>query len=147
VYSFVVLRGGISIGSSGPQLRYVGLTQRITGTHWEYVVNLVQSSPSTGSARATGTFYIVRLAATSIAGDGQQLSPSSFSLIDANGFRHGPEGVTSGAYAPGSGLVWPTVFPAGRAVSAPIVFDVDPGLPRGMLLVIDELPDLRVRLD
>ena len=147
VYTFVTVRGGFGIGPAAQQFRYVGLTQRITGTHWEYVVNAVQSSPQSGAARASGTFYIVRLAATNLLAEGQQLSPSSFSLIDANGVRHGPEGTSSGVYAPGSGVVWPATFPAGRAVSAPIVFDVDPTLPRGMMLVIDELPNVRVRLD
>ena len=147
VYTFVTLRGGIGLGPSAANLRYVGLTQRITGAHWEYTVNAVQSSPQSGSARANGTFYIVRLAVTNTAGEGQQLSPSSFTLIDANGGRHGPEGTNSGVYAQGSGIVWPDAFPMRQVVSAPIVFDIDPSLPHGMMLSIDELPDLRIRLD
>jgi hypothetical protein len=147
VYIFATLRGGIGFGPSAAQPRYVGLTQRVTGGHWEYTVNAVQSSPQSGSAAASGTFYIVRLAVTNTSGEGQQLSPSSFTLIDAYGGRHGAEGTNSGVYAPGSGIIWPASFPMRQVVSAPIVFDIDPSLPRGMMLSIDELPDLRIRLD
>ena len=43
--------------------------------------------------------------------------------------------------------IWPQSFAVGKNVAVPVVFDVDPSLPRGMLLKVADLPSTRVKLD
>jgi hypothetical protein len=147
VYGYVTLRGvTLTVGGSA-QLRYVSVAQGFNSDRWEYVVNAVQRSASSGTPRGPATYYVVRVAATNRGSDGQQLSPADFTLIDANGVSYAPEGLASFAYESGSTFVWPTAFPVGRPVSVTLVFDLGQSPPRGLLLKANDLPSVRVRLD
>ena len=151
-YAFIVLRTGTAPTiSGGQQVQYVGIAQRFSGARWEFVVNGIQKAPTAGTARARGLYYVVRIGATNKSTDAQQLSPGDFTLVDANGTEYGPEGIASGAYQGGdntaSPFVWPASFPAGKSVTFSVIFDVDPSLPRGMLLKLSDPPSVRVRLD
>lgn len=152
VYSVIVLRAATAPGArQTPQVPSVGIGQRLTGSAWDFVVNGVQRSAVAGTARANGTYYVVRVAATSRGAEGQQLAPGDFTLIDANGTEYRADGLLSGTYRgpanPGSPYLWPQSFPAGRAVTLSVVFDIDPSLPRGMLLRVTDPSNVRVRLD
>ena len=151
LYAFFVVRTGTAPSiSGGQQVQYVGVAQRFSSDRWEFVVNGVQKVTTAGSARPRGGFYVVRIGATSKAADGQ-LSPGDFTIIDANGAEYGAVGISNGAYQggdnPGSPYQWPQAFTAGRAVTFSVLFDVDPSLPRGMLLKVSDQPSVRVRLD
>ena len=151
-YSFIVLRTGTAptIGQ-GQQVQYLGIAQRFSSARWEFIVNGVQRGPTAGTATARGTYYIVRIGATNKGADAQQLSPSDFTLVDANGKEYGPEGLASGAYQgpdnTASPFIWPASFASGRSVTFSVIFDVDPALPRGTLLKLSDPPGIRVRLD
>ncbi|MEP7003339.1 MAG: hypothetical protein ABI888_02260 [Chloroflexota bacterium] len=151
-YAFIVLRtGSAPTISQGQQVTYVGIAQRFSGAHWDFIVNGVQRVPTAGAARARGLYYIVRIGATNKGADAQQLSPGDFSLIDANGTVYGPEGTSSGAYQgpdnASSPFTWPASFPSGKSVTFSVIFDVDPSLPRGMVLKMTDPAGIRVRLD
>jgi hypothetical protein len=154
LYTFTAIRSGTAAGVNSvqqQQLQTVGIGSKVTGTRWEWVVNGVQRVNEAGSARAAGVFFVVRVGATNKGTEGAQLSPSEFSLIDANGVEHAAAGLSSGAYQsqtnPGSPNVWPQGFPIGRATTFNVVFDIDPALGRGMLLGVTDLPRTRIRLD
>lgn len=151
-YTFVVLRTGIAPTiSGGQQVQYVGIAQRLSGARFEFVVNGVQRAQTAGTATARGLYYVVRIGATNKGTDSQQLSPSDFTLVDANGTEYGPVSLSTGAYQgpenPGSPFLWPASFPSGRTTTFSVIFDVDPSLPRGMLLKVSDPPGIRVRLD
>jgi Domain of unknown function (DUF4352) len=152
MYAFFVLRTGTSPTLSGTQqVQYVGVAQRFSSDRWDFIVNGVQKVTTAGAARSRGNFYVVRLGVTNKGADTQQLSPGDFTIIDANGAEYGPVGISSGAYQggdnPGSPYVWPQSFAAGKAVTFSVLFDLDPSLPRGMLLKVSDQPNVRVRLD
>ena len=151
-YAFIVLRTGTAPTiSGGQQVQYVGIAQRFSGARFEFVVNGIQRAQTAGTATARGLFYVVRIGATNKGTDSQQLSPSDFTLVDANGTEYGPVSLSTGAYQgpenPGSPFPWPASFPAGKSVTFSVIFDVDPSLPRGMLLKLSDPPGVRVRLD
>lgn len=152
LYAFLAWRTGTAPTlSGGQQVQSVGVAERFSSARWEFVVNGVQKITTAGAARARGNFYVVRIGATNKGAEGQQLSPSDFAIVDANGVEYGPVGLTSGAYQtgenPSSPYLWPQSFPAGRAVTFSVVFDLDPSLQRGMLLKVSDQPSVRVRLD
>ena len=146
VYTFTVIRGG---GSS--TVLYVNLTQHFSSDLWGFVVSDVQRSTSAGAARPRGVYYVVRVGVTNKGTEGAQLSPSQFVVVDVNGIEHGAESVGSDAYRssrnPSSQMIWPDSFPVGTTVTLEVVFDVDASLPRGNLLRVSDLPNVRVRLD
>jgi hypothetical protein len=147
VYGFVALRS-VSLTVGGPgQLQYVGVAQRFGSDHWEYVVNSVTRTAIAGTPQARASYFVVRVAATRRLADGPDLSPADFSVIDGNGVTYAPEALSSPAYESGSAFTWPTAFPVGRPASMMVVFDLGQSPPRGLLLVIDDLPNMRVRLD
>ena len=151
-YAFIVLRTGTAPTiSGGQQVQYVGIAQRFTGARFEFVVNGIQRAQTAGTATARGLYYVVRIGATNKATDAQQLSPSDFTLVDANGTEYGPVSLSTGVYQgpenPGSPFLWPASFPSGRTTTFSVIFDVDPSLPRGMLLKLSDPPSIRVRLD
>jgi len=151
LYAFFVLRTGTAPSiSGGQQVQYVGVAQHFSSDRWDFVVNGVQKVTTAGSARPRSGFYVVRIGATSKAADGQ-LSPGDFTIIDVNGVEYGAVGISSGAYQGGDNAAspyqWPQGFIAGRAVTFSVLFDVDPSLPRGMLLKVSDQPNMRVRLD
>jgi len=144
----------VAIRSAAPspqQFTAVNVGQRFAGTRFEWTVNGVQRAPTAGVARAQGAFYLVSIAATNRGGEGAAASPGDFSLIDGNGIAHAAESFTASAYqGPGnasSPYVWPTSFPAGRAVMFVVIFDVDASLGRGNQLAVLDAPTIRVRLD
>jgi hypothetical protein len=149
-YGFAVVRGGGTLVPLTAQTQTVGIAQRFNSARWDYIVNGVQRVPTAGEARARFGYYIVRVGATA-KGDAQQLSPGDFSLVDANGVEHGAEGISSGAFQGDanatSPYTWPREFPSGQSVTFNVIFDVDPSLPRGMLLKIGDVPNTRVKLD
>jgi hypothetical protein len=152
LYVFLVLRtGSAPTISGGQQVQNVGIAQRFSSDRWEFVVNGLQKVPTAGLARARGTFYVVRIGVTNRGSETQQLSPGDFTIIDANGAEYGPVGLSSGAYQapdnPNSPYLWPQSFPNGRTVTFSVLFDLDPSLPRGMLLKVSDQPNVRVRLD
>ena len=67
------------------------------------------------------------------------------------GVEHAAEAATSAVYRgpanTSSQLIWPQSFPVGTPVTVQVVFDVDPSLPRGNLLKVSDVPNIRVRLD
>ena len=148
-YFFAVRTGGNP--SVGGQVTYVNIAQKFSSSRWDYVVNGVQRVPSAGTATARGEYYLVRVAVTNRGTDSLQTSPADFTLYDVNGTDYRAEGLTAGPYQtsenPGSQYPWPSVFPISRTVTFTVIFDVPPGLPRGMLLGISDLPATRVKLD
>lgn len=152
VYGLAVVRTGGAPGVPGQvQIKTVGIAQKFSSSRWEYVANGTQRVPTAGAARARGIYYVVRLGVTNRGTEGAQLSPSEFVLIDANGGEHVAESPASDAYY-GSGntqssYIWPQSFAVGKNVTLPLIFDVDPSLPRGMLLKVADLPATRVKLD
>ena len=142
-----VLRG--SAGEDRPQV--VGISQRFSSAHWEDIVNGTQRTPTAGRSTARGVYYVVRGNVTNRGGEGAQLSPSDFVLIDANGVEYAPESLAGGAYLgndnPQSPFMWPESFPVGRATSVVVIFDISPTLPRGMQLRVSDLQNTRVTLD
>ncbi|MEK7863618.1 MAG: DUF4352 domain-containing protein, partial [Chloroflexota bacterium] len=152
IYGFTVIRSGGTAAVPGQQqIQTVGIAQKVTGTRWDYVVNGVQRTPTAGSSRARGTYYVVRIGVTNKGTDGAQLSPNDFVLIDASGAEYRAESVGGGAYYSsnntGSQFIWPQSFAVGKTASVSVVFDVSAGLGRGNLLSISELPRVRVKLD
>ena len=151
-YGFTVIRsnGASTVPGQAP-IQYVNIAQRVSSDRWDYVTNGVQRSQNAGNVAPRGVYYVVRLGITNRSSEGAQLSPSQFVLVDATGIEHGAETTLSGAYQntdnPQSQFVWPQSFPVGRTVTVPIIFDVDPSLPRGSLLKIFDLPSVRVKLD
>ena len=153
-YGFFFLRSGGSLSAAGGgqgSTQTIGIAQKVSGARWDYVVNGVQRVPTSGTSRARGVYYVVRIGVTNRASDGAQISPSEFTLIDANGTEYNASGVSSGAYYgsdnTSSQYVWPQSFATGKTTSIAVVFDVDPSLPRGNKLTISELPRVRVTLD
>jgi hypothetical protein len=153
LYTFTAIRGGTAAGINSVQQQFqtVGVGTKVSGTRWEWVVNGVQRLPEAGTARAAGVFYVVRVGATNKGTEGAQLSPSDFTLIDASGVEHTAASLGSGVYQgqsnPGSPNIWPQGFPVGRTTTFNVVFDIDPGLGRGMKLGISDLPRTRMALD
>jgi hypothetical protein len=153
-YGFFSWRNGtpVSVASGGQQsFQTLGIAQKVTGTRWDYVVNGVQRAPTSGTSRARGTYYVVRIGVTNRGTEGAQLSPAEFTLIDASGTQYTAAGLSSGVYYgadnASSQFVWPQSFPVGKTASISVVFDVDPSLARGNQLAISELPRTRVNLD
>lgn len=152
LYAFLVLRtGNAPTVSGGAAVQNVGVAQHFASERWDFVVNGAQKVAASGSARPRGNFYVVRLGVTNKGADTQQLSPGDFTIVDANGAEYGALGLSTGAYQgadnPGSPYVWPASFAAGKAVTFSVIFDLDPSLPRGMLLKVSDQPNVRVRLD
>lgn len=152
LYGFLVLRTGTSLTLSGTQqVQYVAMGQRFGNERWEFVVNGVQRVTSAGTARARGFFYVVRLGVTNKGAASQELAPGDFTIVDVDGTEYGPIGLASGAYqtseTPGAPYVWPPSFPNGAGVSAFVIFDLDAGVPRGLLLKVSHQPGVQVRLD
>jgi hypothetical protein len=152
LYAFFVLRTGAAPTLSGTaQAQYVGVAQHFSSERWDFVVNGVQKVTVAGAAKPRGNFYVVRLGVTNKGTDNQQLSPGDFTIVDANGAEYAAVGLPSGAYQggdnPSSPYVWPQSFAAGKAVTFSVLFDLDPSLPRGMLLKVSDQPNVRVRLD
>lgn len=144
--------GAVSVTGGGSRsFQTVGIAQKFSSDRWDYIVNGVQRVLTSGTSRARGTYYVVRIGVTNRGTEGAQLSPSSFTLYDANGTQYTPSGLSSGAYYgdgnTSSQYVWPQSFPVGKTTAISIIFDVDPGLGRGNQLAIDELPRIRVNLD
>jgi hypothetical protein len=151
-YGFTVIRsGGTSNVPGQQQIQTVGIAQKVSSARWDYVVNGVQRLATSGSAKARGTYYVVRLGVTNRGTEGAQLSPSDFVLVDANGVEYRAESTTGGAYYGSdntqSQFVWPQSFGVGRSVTIGVIFDVDPALGRGNQLAISDLPRTRVKLD
>jgi uncharacterized protein DUF4352 len=153
LYTFTAVRTGTAAGVNSVQQQFntVGVGTKVTGTRWEWVVNGVQRASDAGTAHAAGVFYIVRVGATNKGTDGAQLSPSEFTLIDANGIEHAASSLGSGVYQgqgnPGSPNVWPQGFAVGKTTNFNVVFDIDPALGRGMKLGVTDLPKTRIALD
>ncbi|MDO8506714.1 MAG: hypothetical protein Q7S41_03795 [Candidatus Limnocylindria bacterium] len=152
VYGLTVVRNGGSASVPGQvQIQTVGIAQKFSSSRWEFIANGTQKVPTAGAARARGIYYVVRLGVTNRGTEGAQLSPSEFVLIDANGVEHVAESLSSDAYYGSvntqSPYIWPQSFAVGKNVTVPVVFDVDPSLPRGMLLKVADLPGTRVKLD
>jgi hypothetical protein len=88
---------------------------------------------------------VVRLRLRAKEREGQQASPSDFSLVDPTGREFAPEPLASEAYTTNGQVTWPTTFPVGKEVLTPVVFDVDPG--KKYQLVIRDVPTIRIRLE
>lgn len=151
-YGFTLIRTGGASNVPGQQpLKTVGVGERISSPRWDYVVNGVQRTQTAGTASARGIYYVVRIGVTNRGTDGAQLSPSEFLLTDANGTEYRSESVAGGAYFSQtntqSQFIWPQAFPIGKATTVAVIFDVDPGVGRGMLLSISDVPTIRVKLD
>lgn len=141
----------VLLGGAGDRPQVVGVGQRFSSAHWDYVVADAQRAPSAGRVNARGVLYVVRVTATNRGAESARLLPSDFTLIDANGVQYAAESLASEAYA-GSDkgqtpFVWPDAFPVGRATAVPVVFDVPATLPRGMRLKVSDLPNTKVTLD
>ena len=154
LYTFTAIRSGSAAGVNsvqGQQFQTVGVGNKVSGTRWDWVVNGVQRMAEAGVARPAGVFYVVRVGATNKGTDGAQLSPSEFTLIDANGVEHAAASLGSGVYQgqgnQGSPNIWPQGFPVGRSTTFNVVFDIDPALGRGMKLGVTDLPRTRLALD
>jgi hypothetical protein len=154
LYTFTAIRSGTAAGVNSvqqQQFNTVGVGSKVSGTRWEWVVNGVQRTQDAGTAKPSGVFYVVRVGATNKGTDGAQLSPSEFTLVDANGIEHAAAGISSGVYQgssnPGSPNIWPQGFPIGRTTNFNVVFDIDPSLGKGMKLGVSDLPRTRIALD
>lgn len=147
-FGAITLRGALTPGTPGTNA--VGIGKAVKGTQFDYTVATASRTTSVGSARAQGTFLIVFVTLTYRGSDRGTLSPTAFRLVDGGGAQYGAlsesDPVYQNAGNPGSPLVWLTTYPAGQAVSTPVVFDVDATL-RGAQLMILEVPTVRVRLD
>jgi hypothetical protein len=150
-YYFLAIRNGTGPTVGGGQITYASVAQKFSSARWDYTINGVQRANSAGTATARGEYYIVRVAATNRGTENLQLSPADFTLYDANGTDYRAESPISGPYQTSANTssphIWPSSFPIGRTVTFNVIFDVPPGLPRGMLLGISDLPSTRVRLD
>jgi hypothetical protein len=153
-YCFLSLRNGgaVSLSSSGGQsFDTAGIAQKVSSPRWDYVVNGVQRVQTAGTARPSGTYYVVRIGVTNRGSEGAQLSPSEFTLVDANGTEYRAESVSSEAYYgpnnSSSQYIWPATFAVGKTASISVIFDVSPGLGRGNKLAVDDLPRTRFALD
>ncbi|HEU5288655.1 MAG TPA: hypothetical protein VFV20_09640 [Candidatus Limnocylindria bacterium] len=152
-YGFTLVRSGGASNVPGqpPQVKFVGIAQKVSSARWDYIVNGVQRATSAGTAAPRGVYYVVRVGITNRGTDGAQLSPGEFVLIDATGTEHRAEPATGAPYYSPSNtqsqFIWPQSFPVGRAATVSVIFDVDPGLGRGMQLAISDLPATRVKLD
>lgn len=150
-YLFAFLTGNAPTVGGSQQTTYVNIAQRFSSTRWDYIANGAQRVSSAGNARPRGEYYVVRLALTNKGTEGLQTSPADFTLYDTNGTEYRAESVFSGPYQTetntASQYIWPQTFPIGRTLNITVIFDVPPGLPRGMLLKVSDLPNTRVRLD
>jgi len=147
-FGALVLRGALTPGTAGTNV--VGIGKAIKGTQFDYTVATASRTPSVGAARAQGTYLIVFVTLTHRGSDRGTLSPNAFRLVDASGTQYPALSESDPVYQntsnPGSPLLWMSTYPAGQAVSTPVVFDVDASL-RGVQLVVLEVPTVRVRLD
>jgi hypothetical protein len=141
------LRGALTPGPAG--ISVVGIGKAVKGTQFDYTVATVSRTPSVGASLAQGTYVIVFVTVTNHS-DRATLTPSAFRLVDGGGAQFPPLSESDPVYQhagnPGSPLVWMASYPVGRAVSTPVIFDVDASL-RGVQLIILEVPTVRVRLD
>jgi len=153
LYTFTAIRTGNAAGVNSVQQQFqtVGVGTKVSGTRWEWVVNGTQRVAEAGTVKPSGVFYIVRVGAMNKGTEGAQLSPSDFTLIDANGVEHAAAGLSSGVYQgtgnTGSPNIWPQGFPVGRTTTFNVVFDIDPALGKGMKLGVTDLPKTRIQLD
>lgn len=135
---------------SGTSGTVVGIGKLVKGAHWDYTVATVTRGPQVSASRAQGMYLIVWVTATNRQASGAALFPSGFRLVDGSGTQYSALADSDPVYQspgnPGSPLTWMTSYPAGQAVSTPVVFDIDPTL-RGVQLMILEAPTVRVRLD
>ena len=153
-YGFLSFRNGgaVSLGAGGAQtFDTAGIAQKVSSARWDYVVNGVQRTQTAGTSRPNGMYYVVRIGVTNRGSEGAQLSPSEFTLIDANGTEYRAESVSSDAYYgpnnASSQYVWPQSFAVGKTASIAVIFDVSPALGRGNRLAVDDLPRTRFALD
>jgi hypothetical protein len=149
-YLYAFLTGGAPSISGGQQMTYVGLGERFSSASWQYSVNGIEKAATAGVARPRWQYYIVRMEVTNRGAAGP-LSPRDFTVIGPSGTEYSAEGLTGGVYQNpenlGSSYVWPTTFPRGQTLTVRVVFDIEPGATRGLLLRIPDLPSTRVRLD
>lgn len=146
VFGVFSLRGSLS----GTSVNVVGVGNQVRGAQWDYTVATVTRGPQVSAARAQGTYLIVWVTATNRGPSGARLAPSGFRLMDGSGTQYSPLSDLDPVYRsdgnPGSPLIWVTSYPAGQAVSTPVVFDVDPTLGGAQLMIL-EVPTVRVRLE
>jgi hypothetical protein len=139
-----LLAGGTPAGTT------VGAGTQVTSPNWTYTVGSVRRVATIGNARARGTYLVVQVATTNRGAASAQLQPSSFAVTGADGQSYvaqpAASGVYSGAENPDSTYKWPTVFPVGRSVVVPLVFDVATST-NGLELAILEVPNTRIRLE
>jgi hypothetical protein len=145
-YGVTVTRGGFSVPTGGAVVRTAGIGDTVRGTRWDYVLNNVTRAQNAGAARPRGVFIVVRLGVINRGAEGAEPSHAGFTLIDAAGKQYTPESLRGEAYASQTAFTWPRTFPVGQPVTAPLVFDVDPAA-RGLLLVISDVPQTRIRID
>lgn len=145
IYGFVLMRTGAAPGASS-QVSTVGIAQRVNGARWDYILNSVQRTPSAGGARARGIFVVLRVGMTNRGGEGSEVGPGGFGLVDDKGTAYGPEPLSSQVYVPPSTYTWPKTFPVGSTVTGSLVFDVDPAA-KGLRLVIYDVPRTQIRVD
>jgi hypothetical protein len=135
---------------SGTSAAIVGAGTSLTAPNWTYNVGNVRRLATIGTARARGTYLVVQVAVTNRGPASAQLQPSNFSLITASGEQYAAQPTTSGVYSSAqnseSSYMWPTIFPVGRAVVVPLIFEVNPSV-TGTQLVIYDVPATRVRLE
>jgi hypothetical protein len=128
----------------------VGVGTSLTAPSWTYNVGNVRRVATIGASKARGTYIVVQVAATNRGPASAQLQPSNFSLATASGEQYAAQPPTSGVYSSAlnaeSPYMWPTNFPAGRAVVVPLIFEVNPSV-TGTQLVIFDVPATRVRLE
>jgi hypothetical protein len=147
-FGALTLRGSLSTTNTGASVVAIG--KAVKGTQFDYTVASVSRLPTVAAARAQGNYVIVFVTATNHGSAGAALTPTAFRLVDSGGTQSPPLSEGDLAYKndsnPGSPFVWMTSYPVGRAVSTPVIFDVDASL-RGVQLMILEVPTVRVRLD
>ena len=148
VFSVPSIRSFLTVSTGA--VATVGVGTLLTAPNWTYNVGNVRRVATIGTAQARGTYIVVQVAATNRGPANAQLQPSNFSLVAGTGEEYAAQPVTSGAYSstlnPASPYAWPTVFPVGRAVVAPLIFEVNPSV-TGTQLVIADVPTTRVRLE
>lgn len=148
VFSVPSIRSALSGGS--PSAATVGVGTSITANDWTYNVGNVRRVTSIGTSKARGTYIVVQIAATYRGSATAQLQPSNFSLVAGSGEQYAAQPISSGVYSsalnPDSSYMWPTSFPAGRAVVVPLIFEVNPSVTGTQLEMLD-VPSTRVRLE
>lgn len=141
---------GLRLEFSGTSVNVVGIGKTVNGPRWAYAVIKVSRASEAGAVRAHGTYLIVWVEMTNHGSDSARLRPTDFALVGPSGAQSSPLYETDPVYRSDSNsaspYTWTSSFPAGRPISSPLIFDVDPGL-RGLELVVLEVPTVRIRLD